>query len=182
MGACADHASPTVLGSRATTRPARPRRIVAGVGAAVAVAVAAGVPTDVLPNPWFMRMTPAPWWTVPVWALTSLLAGVYVSAALARPPACRRRSRGVAGAGATAAWLAVGCPVCNKVVVAVLGAAGAVTWFAPVQPWLALSAPLLITIALARLRAGAPHAAVPPAGAPPHATPRSGEGPRPDYV
>ena len=113
MGAGADHASPAVLDSRATTRPARRHRIAAGVGAAVAVAVAAGVPTDVLPNPWFMRMTPAPWWTVPVWALTSVLAGVYVNAALARPPACRRRSRGVAGAGATAAWLAVGCPVCN---------------------------------------------------------------------
>jgi hypothetical protein len=35
-------------------------------------------------------------------------------------------------------FFAVGCPVCNKVVLLALGASGAVTWFAPLQPLLAL--------------------------------------------
>ena len=33
---------------------------------------------------------------------------------------------------------AVGCPVCNKVVLLALGSSGALTWFAPVQPLLAV--------------------------------------------
>jgi hypothetical protein len=34
-------------------------------------------------------------------------------------------------------WLAIGCPVCNKLVVLAVGASGALSYFAPMQPWLA---------------------------------------------
>lgn len=37
----------------------------------------------------------------------------------------------IAGA---AAYLAIGCPICNKVVVAALGVSGALRHFAPFQP------------------------------------------------
>ena len=37
-------------------------------------------------------------------------------------------------------YLAVGCPVCNKVVLVALGTSGALSWFAPVQPLLGLAA------------------------------------------
>jgi hypothetical protein len=36
-----------------------------------------------------------------------------------------------------ATFFAVGCPVCNKLVLIALGASGAVQWFAPFQPYLA---------------------------------------------
>ncbi|HEX6888889.1 MAG TPA: hypothetical protein VF143_12360, partial [Candidatus Nanopelagicales bacterium] len=39
--------------------------------------------------------------------------------------------------GGLLAYLAIGCPVCNKVVLIALGATGAVRIFAPVQPYLA---------------------------------------------
>lgn len=55
--------------------------------------------------------------------------------------------------GGAIAWFAIGCPVCNKIVLLLLGASGAMTWFAPVQPFLAALALVLTTIALAvRLR------------------------------
>lgn len=39
--------------------------------------------------------------------------------------------------GGVLAYLAVGCPVCNKLVLVALGSSGAMTWFAPLQPILA---------------------------------------------
>ena len=36
-------------------------------------------------------------------------------------------------------YLAIGCPVCNKLVLVALGSTGAVQFFAPIQPYLALA-------------------------------------------
>ena len=36
-------------------------------------------------------------------------------------------------------FFAVGCPVCNKLVLIALGSAGAMTWFAPLQPLLVVA-------------------------------------------
>jgi hypothetical protein len=50
--------------------------------------------------------------------------------------------------------LAVGCPICNKIVVLLLGVSGALTIFQPLQPVLALAAMVLLGYALfLRLRA-----------------------------
>jgi hypothetical protein len=49
---------------------------------------------------------------------------------------------------------AVGCPICNKLVVAVLGAGGALSYFGPAQPVLGAASIVLLGAALAlRLRA-----------------------------
>lgn len=46
--------------------------------------------------------------------------------------------------GSLLSFLAVGCPVCNKLMVLALGASGAITYFQPAQPWIgALSVALL---------------------------------------
>lgn len=56
-------------------------------------------------------------------------------------------------AGGVLAWFAVGCPVCNKLALLALGYAGAITWFAPLQPVLAAAALVLTGVALVwRLR------------------------------
>lgn len=131
------------------------RRLLAGMVAAVVVGLITGIPTDVVPNPWFMRMTATPWWALPVWAATAVLSGIWVAVSLRGDRICLTRTDGAAGGvGATAVWLAVGCPICNKVVVSVLGVSGALTWFAPVQPWLAAAGPLLLVVAITLQRRG----------------------------
>jgi hypothetical protein len=48
----------------------------------------------------------------------------------------------------------VGCPVCNKLVVLLLGAGGALSYFAPLQPVLGMVSLALLAYALCtRLRA-----------------------------
>ena len=64
-----------------------------------------------------------------------------------------RRTSRAGMAGAFIAWFAVGCPVCNKFALLALGYSGAITWFAPFQPVLAVLALVLVGIALVvRLR------------------------------
>ncbi|GAA4282930.1 hypothetical protein GCM10022261_04610 [Brevibacterium daeguense] len=64
-----------------------------------------------------------------------------------------RREGRLGMVGAVLAWFAVGCPVCNKIALLALGYTGALTWFAPLQPALAVAALVLTGGALAvRLR------------------------------
>lgn len=62
--------------------------------------------------------------------VASALAGLVMS--------LRRRAGGAharaAAGGGFGTFLAVGCPVCNKVVVALIGVSGATSIFAPIQP------------------------------------------------
>ena len=60
---------------------------------------------------------------------------------------------------------AVGCPVCNKLVLLLLGTSGAMTWFAPLQPALAVLSVVGLAWALRiRWRATASCVVVPSAG------------------
>lgn len=56
--------------------------------------------------------------------------------------------------GVALAWFAIGCPVCNKLVLLALGTSGAMAWFAPLQPLLAVVGMVLLAQARrSRLRA-----------------------------
>ena len=112
------------------------RRIAVGVGVAAFTLLVVAIPTDLIANPVFTRQVPAPAWAWPVAIATAVLAGVLV--ALPRPATCRPATRtGMLGAGL--AYLAVGCPTCNHLVMLALGASGTLAWFAPIQPYLALA-------------------------------------------
>lgn len=113
----------------------RPRDWAGAVGFSVLVALAIGVPTDVIPNPWFTRMTPVRTADVVLLPLTSISTGMLLAAWGASRAALRGAGAGAGVAGGLG-YLAVGCPVCNKAVVALLGTSGALSTFAPLQLWL----------------------------------------------
>ena len=106
----------------------------------VTFALAVGVPTGVVPSPLFTRMTPVLWWNYGIWAATAVLGGLVVATYIRRP-GDRAPRNGVAAAsgGGLLASFAVGCPVCNKLVVAALGMSGALTIWAPLQPVIAIA-------------------------------------------
>lgn len=80
-------------------------------------------------------MTPVLWWNYVVWAATATLGGLVVATYIRRPEhrAPRNGAAAASGGGLLAAF-AVGCPICNKLVVAMLGTSGAMTIWAPLQP------------------------------------------------
>lgn len=116
-----------------------PRTVIAFVAGTLAVGLLTGIPTDVIPNGWYTRMTPVQGYGVPVWAAVSVLSGVLAASLWGvRAKACSiRTGRALGTTGAIFSWLAIGCPICNKLVVLAIGASGALTYFAPLQPWLA---------------------------------------------
>lgn len=133
--------------------------IVAGL-ATLAALIVLGVPTAVIPNPFFVRMTPTEGIQVVIWLVSAPLIGLLV-ATYVRPPAHPGHAPTEAGAGRAtlggiAAYLAIGCPICNKVVVAALGVSGALNVFAPLQPLIGAGSVVLLGATLAwRLRARA---------------------------
>lgn len=124
--------------------------------AAAVVTLLVGLPTDVIPNPVFGRPVPVTWWSYPVLVLTGLLGGLlaatYVTPSSDATVKLDRPGR-TGGVGGALSFFAVGCPVCNKLVVLALGTTGARQWFEPLQPWLAVASVALLAWALrARLR------------------------------
>lgn len=124
----------------------------------VAAWILLGIPTAVIPNPFFIRMTPTEAFSVAVWLLSAPMIGLLI-ATYVRPPAYRvghshaESGTGRATLGGVAAYLAIGCPICNKVVVAVLGVGGALNIFAPIQPLIGAASVALLGATLAwRLR------------------------------
>jgi hypothetical protein len=135
------------------TWPAR-RWLVALAAAAVFVVVVA-VPTDLIDTPVFGREVPPTWWAWPSLLTSSLLGGLLVATYVRAPSQPDRASSRRGGwAGGLLTYFAVGCPVCNKLVILALGVNGALTWFAPAQPILAVASIALLAHALrSRLRA-----------------------------
>jgi len=138
-----------------TLRTWTSRRWAAATVAAVTTVLVIGLPTVLIPNPVFGREIPMTSWAWPVLlasaVLSGLLVGTYVRAPQPNGQEEQGTRRGMLGGVLT--FFAVGCPVCNKIVLLALGSAGAMQWFAPVQPLLAAAAVVALAWALhTRLR------------------------------
>lgn len=146
------------------------RWLVAGA-VAIGFGLLLGVSTVLIPNALFARDIPTVAWNYPVWIATSTLVGLLTATYVRQPTgepmsATERPASRMGMAGGLLAWFAVGCPVCNKIALLALGYSGAITWFAPVQPFLAVAALVLTALALwLRLR-GEVACAVAPAAVP----------------
>jgi len=123
--------------------------------------LAVGIPTDVIPNPVFGRPVDVTWWSYPILVVTAILGGLLVATyvrvdqdTLSEQLDDELDTPGKAGGmGGLLSFFAVGCPTCNKLAVVALGSTGALDWFAPAQPVLAvLSVVLLVWALRARLR------------------------------
>lgn len=124
--------------------------LVALAGAA-ATLVVMGVVAVIIPNPVFSRVIPVRPQDYVLWAFTGALVGLVVgSYAVAR----ESRQEGKVLAGGVLSVLATGCPVCNKIVVVLLGTSGALAWFAPIQVYVGVLSLVLLGWTL-RVRAGA---------------------------
>jgi len=123
------------------------RRWTAAAIASGASLVLLGIPTAMIPNPIFARKIEAPVWTYPSLFVTALLAGLLLASYVRATAAGRASTLDDASpdearsftVGGLLSFFAIGCPTCNKLVLIALGSSGAITWFEPVQPILALA-------------------------------------------
>jgi hypothetical protein len=130
------------------------RWLVAALAGGVA-ALAMGIPTGAVETSFYTRMVPVTWWNYPVWGISAVLLGLTAATYV--------RGGGAPTAGPDRSWqamvatglstFAVGCPICNKLVVSLIGVSGALSYWAPLQPILgALSIGILAAGLAVRLR------------------------------
>lgn len=94
-----------------------------------------------------------------IWLASGLLVGL-ITGTFVRPVPAGHEGKAISGG--LLSVLAVGCPICNKLVVLLLGVSGALTVFGPAQLYLgALSVALLAWTFRLRLRAVARACPVP---------------------
>jgi len=110
-------------------------------GAALATLVAIGVPAALIDNPLFFRMTPARAQDYAIWLATGLLMGL-IAGTFVRPAPTMHGGKAVSGGLLT--FPAVGCPICNKLVVLLLGVSEALTVFGPAQLYLGVLSLVLL--------------------------------------
>jgi len=137
--------------------------------AAVLGLVAFGLVSAIIPNPVFGRQIAPEPFAIVVWLLSGPLMGLLAGTYLAPPPVVAaaspmlggavafeagpgdeaRRTSALGYAGGLAAFLAIGCPVCNKVALVLLGTSGALSIWAPLQPLVGFAsvAPLAASLA-----------------------------------
>lgn len=118
------------------------RDVARGLGAAIAMFVVLGTMAALWKNPLFMRMTPAGGFEISLLLLQSVLAGVFLG--LPQSP-CGKRT---AGAGAIIGFLGIACPVCNKILVLLIGSALLLEYFEPVRLYVALVGAGLLGLAV----------------------------------
>ncbi len=124
-----------------------PRFIVTAILLSLLTILALGIPTDLISNPWFARMIPPGLSNYFFWISTSIVTGALFATYLT--PRMGGSGSGGAGFGSgLLGLLAAGCPVCNKLVLLLLGVSGALHYFAPIQPLLGAAGLLIASTAL----------------------------------
>lgn len=144
----------------------RDRWLIAAI-AGLVIAVLVALPTAVIPNPIFGRAVEVTWWSYPVVIITGILGGLLTATYVRVPQVTAATGPGdeeregeeldraskLGMAAALLSFFAVGCPVCNKLVLIALGTSGAMSFFAPLQPILAIASVGLMAYAVrTRLR------------------------------
>lgn len=112
------------------------------VASGVLTAIAVGIPTGLIQNGWFTRMTPVRVQDYVLWIVSAMLIGVITgSFALGRE---NRADDGKLASGGALAYIAVGCPVCNKLIVLFIGTSAALSVYGPLQLYIGLGSIVLL--------------------------------------
>jgi len=132
-----------------------PRFWLAALGGTVLSLLLLGIPSAIIPNPIFGRMVATRPTDVAIWLASAPLFGLTLATYAVRPHRSDH-ARGEElrlGVGGLAVFFAIGCPVCNKLVLLALGTSGALTIFAPIQPIIGIVSLAFLAATLAyRLR------------------------------
>ncbi len=132
-----------------------PRRWYAAVLSGLGIGFLIALPTAVIPNPIFGRAIEPTWWSYPTVVISAILGGLLIATYVRESVDADEisvestdKSLRIGTLGGFISFFAVGCPVCNKLVLLALGSSGAISWFAPIQPFLAVVSILFMLWAL----------------------------------
>lgn len=99
-----------------------------------------GIPTALVPSPWFARMTSPTTADYLFLTINSALLALYIVR--------RYQHHGTATAGTCSNIFAISCPLCNKLLIALIGASAVLTYVEPMRIWLGIASTLLLLFAI----------------------------------
>ncbi len=120
---------------------------------ACGAALLIGIPTVLIPNGLFSRMTPTSLLDYIILLLSVVLIGPVLALATVYPPSSLPKGKNRSGTGRAMlatllSFFSVGCPICNKIIVFLLGMGGAMTFFNPLRPFLGVASLVLLGVTL----------------------------------
>ena len=116
----------------------------------ILAALVIAIPSDLINTSIFGRPVEPRAIDYVILAVTSSLIGIILAIRPAELTARDEQDQTRTVWGGFVSFLAVGCPVCNQAVVALVGTSGALSWWAPVQPIVGLAAVALLVHTLRR--------------------------------
>jgi hypothetical protein len=120
---------------------------ITGIGLGASIFVLLGIVTDLIPNPWFVRMIPKTPFDYFFLIMNSVLLGSYIAIHFYKKSVTKICDTATYSGGITG-FLAFGCPVCNKILVLLLGTTALITYFEPWRPILGIISIFLLTSAI----------------------------------
>jgi hypothetical protein len=106
-----------------------------GVLSSAAFFFAFGIPTDVIPNPWFVRMIEVTFLDFFFLLSTSVLLGAYVGVSYHKKNNIGKCDT-ASVSGGIGGFLAFGCPICNTLLVFLFGTSALLMYLEPYRPLL----------------------------------------------
>lgn len=95
-----------------------------------------GTVTVLIPNSFFIRMTPTSTIDYVFLALTSVFLGTYLSFHRYQKKVSAGKCNAAAYGGGVFGFLSFGCSICNKILVLALGMTGVLVYIEPYRPYL----------------------------------------------
>lgn len=114
------------------------------IGIALSLFFLLGSITNLIPNPFFIRMSQTHWYDYLFLTLTSILSGMYAGIWYYKKKTKDVCSYMAAG-GMMGGVFSFGCAICNKLLVLILGFSSVMTYFMPFQPLLGVVSVSLLT-------------------------------------
>lgn len=106
-----------------------------------------GIVTDLIPNPWFIRMVGKTSLDYFFLITSSMLLGSYIAVHLQKKNIAKKCKIATYSGGA-GSFLAFGCPICNKLLVLLFSATALITYFEPYRPMLGFVSVVVLSGAL----------------------------------
>jgi len=119
-----------------------------GIAVAALLFIIFGSVAAVIPNPFFIRMTPVTWIEYTTLIATSLLLGVYIGLSYYSKLVASKACNVAATSGGIFGFLTFGCVLCNKLLILLLGVVGVLTYFEPIRPFFGLGSVGLLGVAI----------------------------------
>lgn len=120
------------------------------VGLASVLALAFGIPTALIPTPYYTRMTPVTFidyfYLVAISSLLAFYLSLFVFSKLKSK--IRDRSKVLGWSGGILGFLSFACPVCNVLLVSLFGSALLLTYFEPIRAYVGVMAIVLLLLAI----------------------------------